>query len=64
LAIAVVVLLVLGAIGVSSALFPERQVGIVVKRFACRALWPGWLVALGGEAGERTDTLTSVHWTG
>jgi uncharacterized membrane protein YqiK len=35
----------------------ERQVGIVVKRFARRALAPGQLVALEGEAGYQADTL-------
>lgn len=35
----------------------ERQVGIVVKRFARTALPPGQLVALQGEAGYQADTL-------
>src|SRR5207248_4631289 len=35
----------------------ERQVGIVVKKFSSRALAPGHLVALNGEAGYQADTL-------
>ena len=35
----------------------ERQVGIVVKRFAWRSLPPGRLLALAGEAGLQADTL-------
>src|SRR5271154_1497506 len=33
------------------ALIRERQVGVVVKRFAARSLSPGQLIALAGEAG-------------
>src|ERR1700722_8748829 len=40
-----------------SVLIRERQVGIVVKRFAGKSLEPGRLVALGGEAGFQADTL-------
>src|SRR5689334_24549783 len=47
-----VVPLVLGVVMIS-----ERQVGIVVKRFGPRALGPGSLIALGGEAGYQADTL-------
>ncbi|HWD21263.1 MAG TPA: SPFH domain-containing protein [Verrucomicrobiae bacterium] len=40
----------------------ERQVGIVVKRFAFKSLEPGKLVALDGEAGYQADTLApGVH---
>ena len=35
----------------------ERQVGIVVKKFSGRALAPGHLIALNGEAGYQADTL-------
>ena len=35
----------------------ERQVGIIVKRFARRSLPPGRLLALAGEAGLQADTL-------
>src|SRR5215471_17063155 len=35
----------------------ERQVGIVVKRFAAKSLQPGCLIALAGEAGFQADTL-------
>jgi uncharacterized membrane protein YqiK len=40
-----------------SVLIHERQVGIVVKRFAKNSLKPGCLVALEGEAGYQADTL-------
>src|SRR6476661_7145566 len=36
----------------------ERQVGIVMKKFSGRALAPGHLIALNGEAGYQADTLT------
>jgi uncharacterized membrane protein YqiK len=38
-------------------LIRERQVGVVVKRFAGRSLPPGCLIALAGEAGIQADTL-------
>ncbi|HTB85092.1 MAG TPA: SPFH domain-containing protein [Candidatus Sulfotelmatobacter sp.] len=38
-------------------LIRERQVGIVIKRFAARSLPPGRLIALAGEAGLQADTL-------
>jgi uncharacterized membrane protein YqiK len=38
-------------------LIDERQVGIVVKRFAATSLPPGRLIALNGEAGYQADTL-------
>jgi len=38
-------------------LISERQVGIVVKKFAARNLAPGRLVALNGEAGYQADIL-------
>jgi len=38
-------------------LIRERQVGVVVKRFAGKSLAPGRLVALAGEAGFQADTL-------
>lgn len=38
-------------------LIDERQVGVVVKRFASKSLQPGSLVALDGEAGYQADTL-------
>jgi uncharacterized membrane protein YqiK len=40
-----------------SVLIRERQVGIVVKRFAKNSLKPGCLVALEGEAGYQAVTL-------
>jgi len=56
-AILFVTLLFLGPIVLGAVLIQERQVGIVVKRFGSRALPPGRLVALGGEAGYQADTL-------
>jgi uncharacterized membrane protein YqiK len=38
-------------------LIRERQVGIVIKRFANRSLPPGHLLALNNEAGLQADTL-------
>jgi len=38
-------------------LIDERQVGVVVKRFASNSLAPGRLVALQGEAGYQADSL-------
>lgn len=38
-------------------LIRERQVGIVIKRFARKSLSPGRLIALAGEAGFQADTL-------
>jgi uncharacterized membrane protein YqiK len=35
----------------------ERQVGVVIKKFASRSLAPGHLIALNGEAGYQADTL-------
>ncbi|MBV9464286.1 MAG: hypothetical protein JO317_08670 [Verrucomicrobiae bacterium] len=40
----------------------EREVGIVVKKFAANRLAPGRLIALHGEAGYQADTLApGVH---
>src|SRR5436190_23845518 len=55
--VAVVLLLLIGPLVFGSVLIQERQVGIVVKRFGARALQPGRLVALAGEAGYQADTL-------
>jgi uncharacterized membrane protein YqiK len=41
----------------SLVLIREREVGIVIKRFAKTALPPGRLIALDGEAGYQADTL-------
>ena len=41
----------------TAVLISERQVGIVIKRFAGRSLVPGRLVALAGEAGYQADIL-------
>ncbi len=40
-----------------AVLITERQVGVVIKRFASRSLEPGDLVALNGEAGYQVDIL-------
>jgi uncharacterized membrane protein YqiK len=40
-----------------AVLITEREVGIVIKRFASRSLGPGGLVALDGEAGYQVDIL-------
>jgi uncharacterized membrane protein YqiK len=46
-----------------SVLIRERQVGIVVKRFASKSLLPGRLIALDGEAGYQADTLApGLHY--
>ena len=53
-----VILLLLGAsLLLGAVLIQERQVGIVVKRFGGRALEPGRLIALNGEAGYQAETL-------
>ncbi len=53
------VLFVLPSITLGLVIIGERQVGIVVKRFARadRVLPPGKLIALNGEAGYQADTL-------
>ena len=47
-------------------LIRERQVGIVIKRFAAKSLPPGHLLAVEGEAGYQADTLApglhSGYW--
>src|SRR5215475_7157935 len=50
-----VVMLFIAASGF--VLIRERQVGIVVKRFATNSLPPGRLMALAGESGYQADTL-------
>ncbi len=55
LALALIVVLYLVKSGF--VLIRERQVGVVVKRFASRSLLPGHLIALGGEAGLQADML-------
>ena len=57
LAVVLVFLLFFGPLVLGAVLIQERQVGIVVKRFATRALPPGRFVAMGGEAGYQADTL-------
>src|ERR1017187_8769409 len=49
--------LVASVLASSFVLIRERQVGVVVKRFAGNSLPPGRLIALGGEAGFQADTL-------
>jgi uncharacterized membrane protein YqiK len=52
-----VVLLVGGPAALGAVMIRELQVGIVVRRFGSRALAPGRLIALDGEAGYQADTL-------
>ena len=52
LGILIIIPLLLGGV-----LIQETQVGIIVKRFGTRALPPGRLLALDGEAGYQADTL-------
>src|SRR5215831_20023648 len=59
--VTVLVLLALASVGplkLGAVLIRERQVGIVVKKFAARSLPPGRLIALAGEAGYQADTLS------
>jgi uncharacterized membrane protein YqiK len=60
-----IVLVVLAALVASLAgivIISERQVGVVVKRFATRPLPPDRLIALHGEAGYQADTLApGIH---
>src|SRR5215469_1042155 len=51
------VLVLAGPLLFGAVLISERQVGIVVKRWGNRALEPGHLIALNGEAGYQADTL-------
>lgn len=55
----VIVLVVIGGVVALTGLviISERQVGIVVKRFASKSLPPDRLIALHGEAGYQADTL-------
>ena len=55
--IVLLVLLLFGPLVLGAVLIRERQVGIVIKRFGTRALLPGSLIALNGEAGYQADTL-------
>ena len=50
-------LLLFGPALLGMVLIRERQVGIVVKRFARKSLAPGQFIALEGEAGYQADTL-------
>lgn len=55
--IVLLVFLLFGPLVLGAVLIRERQVGVVVKRFGTRALAPGALIALNGEAGYQADTL-------
>src|SRR5580658_7732527 len=58
LVITIALALIIGApVALGMVLIRERQVGIIVKRFGARALAPGRLLALEGEAGYQADTL-------
>jgi len=55
--------LVVLVIASGNVLIRERQVGVVVKRFASKSLPPGRLIALDGEAGFQADTLApGLHY--
>src|SRR5438552_6538996 len=55
--VTLVVLAWLSPILLGAVFIRERQVGIVVKKFATRSLPPGHLIALAGESGYQADTL-------
>src|SRR5262245_11172685 len=56
-------LVLLTPVWLGVAIIGERQVGIVVKKFARKALPTGRLVALEGEAGFQAETLApGVHF--
>jgi uncharacterized membrane protein YqiK len=57
LLVATVVLFVLGKTLLGIVVIHEREVGIVIKKFAARSLPSGRQVALNGEAGFQADTL-------
>ena len=56
-AVILMVVVCFGPFVLGAVLIHERQVGIVVKKFSTRALEPGRLVALDGEAGYQAATL-------
>ena len=55
--LSVILLILLLQLLLGAVLIRERQVGVVVKKFAGRKLPPGRLIALNGEAGYQADTL-------
>src|SRR5437763_5125471 len=55
--VVLVFLILFGPFVLGAVLIQERQVGIVVKKFSSRALPPGRLLALDGEAGYQAETL-------
>ena len=57
LALTVLLLMSFGPLVLGAVLIRERQVGIVIKKFATRKLPPGRLIATAGEAGYQADTL-------
>jgi uncharacterized membrane protein YqiK len=63
ISVSIILMLALFILASSYVVIRERQVGIVVKRFANRTLPPGHLIALNGEAGYQADTLApGVHF--
>src|SRR5256886_15677582 len=54
---AVLIVFAFGPLVLGAVLIQERQVGIVVKKFAARKLPPCRLLALDGEAGFQAETL-------
>ena len=63
LVLALVLLLMMGPMLFGAVLISERQVGIVVKRFAQNSLLPGHLVALNGEAGFQAAVAGPQPWS-
>jgi len=55
--VTLLVLCVLAPFLTGAVLIRERQVGVIIKKFASRSLPPGRLIALAGEAGYQADTL-------
>jgi uncharacterized membrane protein YqiK len=55
--VGLVLLLALGSSLLGIVIISERQVGVVVKKFAWKSLPAGRLIALNGEAGYQADTL-------
>lgn len=61
--VAIFIIIVGGLFAITGlVIISERQVGIVIKRFAPKSLPPDRLIALHGEAGYQADTLApGVH---
>ena len=55
--ITLIVVLCWAPVWLGAVLIRERQVGVVIKKFARTSLTPGHLIALNGESGYQADTL-------